>query len=514
MLQFGGKDVSLLDCTLRDGGYYTNWDFEEELVKEYFKAVNQLPVDVVEIGYRSKEKEFYCGAFFYLPKFVLHKVKSWTSKKLAVILNEKDVLPLDLDNLLDPCTGIIDIVRIAVAPDNISRALEVASAIRDRGFTVSFNLMYASIWSSNFPSNEEINLLNQKVDVLYVVDSYGGMYPQDVVTVFRNLIQRLTIKTGFHGHNNLEMALANTLAALEAGVDFLDSTICGMGRGAGNLKTELLLTVFHQKYNLPVNFDALNGITVPFEKLREQFRWGSNLSYMASGAFSLPQDMVLSRVKKRYFSLNSIISEVIHSTSRGLPDFPAFEDRRKLKEVTLIGGGMSPRIYREALKKFFQQNPKMGIIHSSSKNAAVFANLPNPQYHCLPGMEGKRFETVFGHIQNNERYLVLPPKSYSTGEYVPQQFLDSVFRLRSISYFPTTELSATAMGLEIAKELGAQTIFLTGYDGYEGLVAKEELELFEENQKIFLNLLSGKRCLFSLTPTEYSVPSKSIFALV
>ena len=144
------------------------------------------------------------------------------------------------------------------------------------------------------------------------------------------------------------MALANSLAAIEAGADIIDATVCGMGRGAGNLKTELMLTVLHQQRHLPVNFDALNSISNRFQQLKEKYKWGGNLAYMASGAFSLPQKTVFSQLKKRYFSLNSIISvvsnssEKIHQNNSEMPVFegtgkcaagPADRGRTKCKNV-------------------------------------------------------------------------------------------------------------------------------------------------------------------------------------
>jgi 4-hydroxy 2-oxovalerate aldolase len=514
MLSSTGENISFLDCTLRDGGYYTNWDFEKELVNDYIIAINELPVDYVEVGYRSKEKSTYRGAFFYLPIYLLEEIKSITTKKIVVILDQKDVLPQDIPELLSECRGLVDVVRIAVAPTKIDEGLLLAAAIKREGFKVCFNLMYASRWDNDFPGLTHLEQIQEKIDVLYVVDSYGGMYPSDVEKIFRRLKDHLSINLGFHGHNNLEMAMANTLSAIEAGATYIDSTILGMGRGAGNLKTELLLTILHQKKNLPLNFDALNNILEPFRKLRNLHGWGSSLPYIASGAFSLPQDSVHSRVKKRYYSLNAIVSEVNENTIPEAPDFPVFKAEGKVEKVFIIGGGENPQKYFHALLEYFSNHPDIPIIHSSSKNIFLFKDLDNPQYYSISGMEGKRFETVFPDAAEGEKILVTPPEPKYNGTYIPKNHISTVYRLEGFSLFSVSEVSATAMCLEIAVELGAQQIFLSGYDGYQGAVTKVELELFEENQELFEKTLQHNKEIFSVTPTNYNINSKSIFTLV
>lgn len=508
--------ISLLDCTLRDGGYYTNWDFADDLVEEYLASMNSLPIDFLEIGYRSKVKSEYYGAFYYLPEFLLKKIKRITNKKLVVILNEKELEPEDIDGLLRPCMGIVSVIRLAVAPENLQRALKLAPRIKKMGFEVSFNLMYASKWDEGFPSKQDIQDLQKSVDYLYVVDSYGGMYPKQVIEVISRLKKSAGLKIGFHGHNNLEMALANSLAAIEGGADIIDATVCGMGRGAGNLKTELMLTVLHQQMHLPVNFDALNSISNRFQQLKEKYKWGGNLAYMASGAFSLPQKTVFSQLKKRYFSLNSIISVVSNSSEKihqNNSEMPVFEGTENVQQVLLIGGGPSAKKHKEVLRIFLKEHPEIVLIHSSSKNMNVFEGLENLQIHCLPGMEGKRFENSFQKEKEMKPLMIFPPERFSLSEYVPKDHRERSYRLQDLSFLPNGEVSATAMAFEIALQLSANEVLITGYDGYEESVTREELELYEENEAIF-NLVSkeGLR-IFSVTPTKYHLASKSIFAL-
>src|SRR5689334_4171844 len=117
------KESKILDCTLRDGGYYTKWDFDREIVSVYIDSCNRLPIDYLEIGYRSNPMTEYLGEFFYCAGYVLQQVRKACNKKLAIILNEKDVKGEHIGNLLGPCVGTIDMVRIALDPQRLKRGL-------------------------------------------------------------------------------------------------------------------------------------------------------------------------------------------------------------------------------------------------------------------------------------------------------------------------------------------------------------------------------------------------------
>ena len=113
------------------------------------------------------------------------------------------------------------------------------------------------------------NLLDGKIDFLYMVDSYGSVYPDELVELIKLIKKRTNVALGFHGHNNLELGLINTLTAIENGVDIVDSTITGMGRGAGNLKTELLLTVLNSKGILDFDYNHLSNVVDIFTKIHD-----------------------------------------------------------------------------------------------------------------------------------------------------------------------------------------------------------------------------------------------------
>lgn len=280
--------LKILDCTLRDGGYYTNWDFDTNVVDAYIQAMNNLPIDYLEVGYRNIPSKEYLGKFGYTPISVLQHLRSTCSKKIVVMLDEKNTLPTDLDYLLCPILGLADMVRIAIDPKNFDRALVLAKAVKTMGFEVGFNTMYMSKWHEYNGFLDKLNLLDSVADLFCMVDSFGGVSPQDIKEIYGIVKSKTTCPIGFHGHNNLQMGLINTLTAMECGADYVDATILGMGRGAGNLNMELLLTYLN-KEGLEVDFNVLGDVITAFQPLLDQYKWGSNLPYMISGANSIPQ---------------------------------------------------------------------------------------------------------------------------------------------------------------------------------------------------------------------------------
>lgn len=511
-------DIKILDCTLRDGGYYTNWDFDKGLVKSYFEAFNNLPVDYLEIGYRSNPMNSYLGEYFYCPQYVLEESKELSSKKLVIILNEKDVRAEHVPDLLGPCVGYIHLVRIAIDPKNFKRALVLAEAVKKLGFEVGFNVMYMSNWESEKDFLSQIKDVTGIADYFYMVDSFGGVYPEDVRKTFEIVRDQTSVDIGFHGHNNLQLALINTLTAIDCGASIVDATVTGMGRGAGNLQTELLLTALNAKEGLELNFNALSKVVDPFAEMQKDYEWGTNLPYMVSGANSLPQKEVMSWVTKRYYSLNSII-RALSNQSKGIKDnidLQNLDENKEYKSALIIGGGPTGKMHSQAIKEFMEKHDDICIIHASSKNAQEYKNLKNLQIHCLAGNEGHRLEESYDNINVDGKLVVLPPYPRTMGTYIPEKLEPVAFQLKDISFIDKFHESVTSLAIETALKLGVENFYFAGYDGYSNQIKPQELELFNENEYIFESLKSKiANPIVSITPTLYEgLESKSVFSLI
>ena len=509
--------MKILDCTLRDGGYYTNWDFDKDLVRNYFDSFNKLPVDYLEIGYRSNPMDNYLGEYFYCPPYVLEEVRRMSDKKLVIILNEKDVRAEHAQALLEPCKGYIDMVRMAIDPKNFSRALKLAEAVKAMGFEVGFNVMYMSTWEDQKEFLGQIKNVTGIADFFYMVDSFGGVYPQEVKRIYEVVRNQTDVAIGFHGHNNLQMGLINTLTAIECGAEMVDATVTGMGRGAGNLRTELLLTALQGRGQLEgdLDFNALSKVVDPFAQMQQEYGWGTTLPYMVSGAHSLPQKEVMEWVTKRYYSLNSII-RALSNQSKGIKDNQElkkleFSSSQKHKEVLLVGGGPNAVKHSQAIGEFLEKNPDIAVVHASSKNARSYEELKNNQVFCLVGNEGHRLEEVFDFDTKIEGRCVLPPYPRKMGTYIPSALSDCSYELEEVTFTNKYQDSHTAIALQTAIELGASKIYVTGYDGYTGdSIGKKEQELFLENEYLFERFSKKYSIpLVSLTSSLYGGLTKS-----
>jgi len=275
--------MKILDCTLRDGGYYTNWTFDDSLVKSMVSTLDNYAVDIIELGYKSPVKG---GPYRkcndgYIKNIIDFKVDAG----LSFMIDAKDFINSDLSinyNLLNDCikdaeSSPFSVCRLAIKNDEILLSKYIAQFILDKGYFLIINLMGVSLVEDtdikNFIHNTE-NLAS----VLYFADSYGHLMPTDISRIC-NLFQNSThLDCGVHCHDNLGLAFANSLEAIRSGFSYVDSTVCGMGRGVGNTRTEQVL-LHKYKVLTPQLLELVNS----FEKLKSVYGWGFNPMYMVAG---------------------------------------------------------------------------------------------------------------------------------------------------------------------------------------------------------------------------------------
>lgn len=497
--------TKILDCTLRDGGYYTNWDFNSETVDAYIAAMNALPIDYIEVGYRNNPTKEYMGKFGYCPVSVLKHIRQTCTKKLDVMLNEKSTKPEDLDALLKPIVGLVDMIRIAIDPKNFDRAVILAKAVKAMGFEVGFNCMYMSKWHTEYPDFlTKLDVLDSFVDLFCMVDSFGGVTPDDVVTITKTVREHTKCPIGLHCHNNLQLGLINTITAMKLGVDYVDATILGMGRGAGNLNMELLLTYLNAHESMQVDFNVLGDVITAFTPLMEQYRWGTNLPYMLAGANSIPQKEVMDWVINRVYSFNSIVRALENRKNNTVDNakYPTFEATNKYKKVIVVGGGNSVKEHLEGIKAFIDADT--ALIFSTARHAALFADVDCTKIYVLVGTESRRMAKNV-KAEGFKDYVILPPYPRTMGTEVPAFAEKNTFELSSIEFINDYKDSSTTIAVQVALNIYAGQIFCIGYDGYPGsILSEKEISLTHENQAIFnaFAKVTGKQ-IPSLTPSLY-----------
>lgn len=508
--------MKLLDCTLRDGGYYTKWDFDKAIVDKYVAAMEVLPIDYLELGYRSLPQKGYYGEYFYSPIERLKALKELApTTSFALMLDEKNTNPQSLPQLFKPLQGICEMVRMAVAPTKIADAIVLAQILKDLGFLVAVNIMYISKIKLETQFFDQINRGEGFVDFLYLVDSYGGIMPEELAEKIGMTKENTPFTIGFHGHNNMELALANSYTAMQNGAGIIDSTVTGMGRGAGNLKTELFLTYLQAQHHWQVDFSQLSHILPAFEEMQRYYGWGTNLPYMISGAYSLPQKDVMDWMGKRRYSINGIVQAMTHSIQKTTHAYTSSSALKLSKPsgVLIVGGGQSVATHLSQIRRVLAANPDWLVIHSSTRNMAHFTKLPNSQVVCLTGQEGKKIQERSGVVaEMNLLACVLPPAPRLMGAFVPTSLENKTFELSGYDFVHSYSDGPLALALQMAWNSGTEYVGFIGMDGYQHTL-HTDFELRTESQDVlnaFKKAYKGK--WEALTATNYEMPQGSIYA--
>ncbi len=285
-------DVKLLDATIRDGGLCNNFEFSDEFVKELYKANIKSGIDYMEFGYKASKDMFDVNSFGkwkFCDEADLRSIvgENISDMKISVMADvgrcdyKKDFLPKS--------ESVIDMVRVACYIHQIPTAIDMIEYLHDLGYETTCNVMAISQASQDQVEDGLDLLCKSSVDVIYLVDSYGSLYPEnatDLAKIYIDAAEKVGKKIGFHAHNNQNLAFANTIETLSYGVSFLDATIMGMGRGAGNCATELLLGFLRNpKYNLYSVLKFIEKYMIPLKN--DGIVWGFDLQYMFTGQFNL-----------------------------------------------------------------------------------------------------------------------------------------------------------------------------------------------------------------------------------
>lgn len=501
--------MRILDCTLRDGGYYSNWDFEPSLVKKYLSILDTMPIDYIELGYRQPAKEEYMGEYAYLPMSTIEQCKKYApNKKLAVMLNLKDVDEETASALVSPLAQHIALIRLATTPNDIEKAARVASVIKRFGLMVSVNVMYMSTWNDVPEYWVALPKLNGIADILCMVDSFGAVYPNDIAQIVERVRTCVDIPIGFHGHDNLSLAFANTLAAIDAGCEIVDATIMGMGRGAGNLKTELLLT-YLAKSDSSINLNNVVELRSQFEMLYEEYHWGTNMPYMISGVNSLPQKEIMAMLSQRRYSIASIVRKLQNRLKKqSKQSYKPLVLESSDKPVLFVGGGASVAKHIDKIVDFLHIYDDIPVCFLSAKHLSLFDDINNPRYFCMIGNEGARVEAQMQHIKQSDKFVV--SEQGAIDAYIPDFVQMQTYMIGMSDERSDAPL---ALAIEIARLISSEKhILLVGLDGYSASKREDIYDMMRENQELF-DAYKDEFCFQSFLPTEYkNIKKGSIYS--
>lgn len=281
------RKIEILDCTLRDGGYINNWEFNENNIKNIVNGLTEAKIDYIECGFLDSTINEYdsnysifkkntevqrliniCGKSQYMVMMLLHK---YDIDKLPMCSNSK-----------------VDTIRLAFHKSDIYRLIDYAMRIKEKGY----KLFLQPTITMCYTKQEIIEILKTcndiiKPDGVAIVDTLGEMYMHDIQKLSKIFDENLdmNIKMLFHGHNNRQMAFSNAITFIKNVNEnrniIIDTSLLGMGKDAGNVCTELMTDYLNQFYKGNYNYNKILSIINDYvNNYKKNFDWGYNPTYM------------------------------------------------------------------------------------------------------------------------------------------------------------------------------------------------------------------------------------------
>lgn len=311
------SDIKVVDATLRDGGLVNDFYFEDDFVKALYKTNVKAGVDCMEFGYKCSKEMFDVdkfGKWKFCDDADIRAIvgDNDTDLKIAVMADvgrcdyKKDILPKE--------ESPVDVIRVATYLNTIPAAVDMIEDAVKKGYKTTCNIMAISNGQeSDF--RVALEMLGQSpVDVIYIVDSYGALYPEQIARIaslYKEYADKYGKKLGIHAHDNQRLAFANTIEAVGDGVDWLDGTYMSMGRGSGNCAMELLLGFLRNpKYNV---YPAIQFVEKYMKELQRQgIVWGYDVQYLISGILNQHPRAAIQFTKEKRTDYAEFYKEMIN----------------------------------------------------------------------------------------------------------------------------------------------------------------------------------------------------------
>lgn len=545
------NQIKILDCTIRDGGYLNNWNFENKVAEEVYRTASDAGVDVVEIGFRSSKKYFNkndYGPWRFCDEEELRKtLEGVNGAEIGLMI---DYGKTDIDDVLERDKSIANMIRVAVHKNKIIHALKLIEKIKDKGYTTSIQMMGYSTFTQEEQKKVVGYLRDSNVDFAYVADSYGSIFPFQIKELFKPLLEIPNLKIGFHPHNSLQMAFANTIEAMNQGVDIIDGSMYGMGRGAGNLPLEIIISYLQQKHPDKYNvIPILQCIDKYFINFKKNTGWGYQLPYMISGIFNSHPYYAKTLIDWREYTIDDVW-HVLENIERKKPvgfseellkdvlkstlyidsgEKPDYIDRYKGQDFLVLANGPSLKKYKSKIDQFIKKyNP---II----LGANYLGNLFVPDYHCFTNK--RRFIDYVSDVSEESKILVGSEFKDEFIKMYTKRDCEKIFHFKDNgsfkikdSYIYTGYFTVSLLLIPLANIMGAKRIFIAGMDGYKNIDKKpvhfynekdeaEKIEIEMEKQRKSEGLLDEIRSylaknnferFYIITPTSYDKHYKNI----
>lgn len=531
--------IKVLDCTLRDGGYYTQWDFDPALVRTYLRAMAKSRVDIVEFGFRFLPQEEFLGAHAYTTDEYIRQFDVPGDITLGVMINAGDFLGAgrDAKRLLESlfvqrADSPVGLVRIAAHFHQIADCGALVDVLRSLGYRVGFNMMQTA---GKHPQEVEKAVRCvaswDGVEVLYFADSLGSMDPFSVKEAVDAIGQHWDGPIGFHAHNNRGVGTMNALAAVKCGVRWIDGTVLGMGRGAGNAQLENVLFEFVRNNIADYNPTALLPLVLEeFADLQQEYQWGPHVLYHMAALNDIHPTFVQEMLNREDYDTEHVIAAVaqlsrgvstsfsqrsldsaVHGSEAAVPGTWDATGQLAGRSVLLLAPGPELAAHAAAVESYIARaKPYVISLNVHEHIASEYIDAYAACHRTRILMDADTYASL-------GKPIILPCSAQASG--VQDLLRDVEVYDYGVNFDAGTFLSGNTSctvplrlvapyAMAYATAAGAREILLAGFDGY----APGDPRTHDMSEVFKLYRQASDACpLRAVTRTTYDVPRASIY---
>lgn len=481
------NNISILDCTLRDGGYINNWKFGKSIIKKILNNLTVSNIDIIECGFISDIEYDENKTLFSNIKQVNNIFNNQNKDILYVgmiALGEKEIhyskIPKCEEQLI---TGI----RLTFHQDEIEKAIEFATDLMEKGYKVFMQ----PVGTMSYSDVELIDLI-QKINKLnpfafYIVDTFGTMTKNDLLRMFYLIDHNLdlAINIGFHSHNNMQLSFSNAQELMEINTRrhiIIDSSIFGMGRGAGNLCTELVTQYINEnienKYDIVPLFEIIDGY---LSKLKIENPWGYSAPYYIAAVNNCHPNYASHLINKQTITstdINNILKSIPidkryiynkHFIEKLYIDYQQtyIDDRESIENINRIITGRDVLVLAPGRSLIDEQSRILDFIQEKNP-ITITINFDSEVYKqdIVFISNLKRFNLLKdSNVLDDERFKLIVTSNITTKYRQNQEIINYMdFLIKEDS---DVSDNAGLMLLKLLSELNVETIYLAGFDGFD-----------------------------------------------
>lgn len=473
-------EIMILDCTLRDGGYINNWKFGNACIRNTIQKLGESNIDIIECGFlRDIVYDEEVSVFSSVDQFaaVIGEKKEGSIYVAMIAIGD-----IAIEKIEPARADSIDGIRITFHEHEQDITFKAARELMDKGYKVFIQPVGTSTYTDKalYELVERVNSLHPYA--FYIVDTLGCMYQDDLLYTFQLIDKNLDegIVCGYHSHNNLQLAFSNAQELVKTNSNrkmILDSSVFGMGRGAGNLCTELLADFINKKVR--PRYDLIPILEIFDEYLQDLVQdvsWGYKFPYFLAAVKGCHPNYADNLLGKKTLSIKAIniILDRIPEENRALYDSSvvtglyfqyqtrAIDDSDAIaqlkeelggKRVLILGPGPSVLSKQEEIRAFIDEY----------KPAIISVNYVPDEYDVdmMFISNAKRFKAVYKQKGTVARKVIATSN-------LPQVLGEQNYPI-NYGNFISHDAEGDNAGVMLCRlliSLGVNEIYLAGFDGF------------------------------------------------